>query len=77
MGKTTIQMGTDTRNRLRALASEGETLEDVVVHALDTLEEADFWRRAESAAARRASDPTLAAAYQALDDEVDSMWIGL
>ena len=40
-----------TRDRLRALGSEGDSLEDVVIAALDTYEAQQFWTEAEAAAA--------------------------
>lgn len=48
---TTMKVSTATRDRLRAHAAEGESLEDVVVHALEVYEEAQFWSRAEAWAA--------------------------
>src|SRR3712207_7759314 len=40
-----------TRDRLRALGTRGESLEDVVVAALDAYESMQFWTEAEAAAA--------------------------
>ena len=48
---TTMKLGTDTRDRLRALGREGDTLEDVVVRALDAYDSQQFWAAAEAAAA--------------------------
>jgi hypothetical protein len=48
---TTMKITTDTRDRLRTHAASGETLEDVVVHALDVYEAAQFWAQAEAWAA--------------------------
>lgn len=48
---TTMKITTATRDRLRTHASTGESLEDVVVHALDAYEAARFWARAEAWAA--------------------------
>lgn len=48
---TTMKITTATRDRLRALGSESESLEDVVVAALDVYESQQFWAEAEAAAA--------------------------
>jgi hypothetical protein len=48
---TTMKITTATRDRLRGHAGAGESLEDVVVHALDAYESAQFWARAEAWAA--------------------------
>ena len=48
---TTMKLSTDTRDRLRALGRDGESLEDVVVAALDAYEAQQFWFAAEAAAA--------------------------
>ena len=47
---TSMKLGMDTRDRLRALSREGDTLEDVVVRALDAYESEQFWAAAEAAA---------------------------
>lgn len=46
---TTIKVSVATRDRIRGFG--GETHETTIVAALDALEEADFWARAERAAA--------------------------
>lgn len=47
---TTMKVSTETRDRLRALGRNGESLEDVVVAALDAYEAEQFWAVAEAAA---------------------------
>jgi hypothetical protein len=47
---TTMKVSTETRDRLRALGRDGESLEDVVVAALDAYEAEQFWAAAEAAA---------------------------
>ena len=47
---TTMKLGRDTRDRLRALSRDGDTLEDVVVRALASYESHQFWVEAEGAA---------------------------
>lgn len=52
MGRvTTMKISTETRDRLRALGADGDSLEDVVVTALDAYESQQFWAAAEAAAA--------------------------
>jgi hypothetical protein len=46
---TTMKISVGTRDRLRRLAAPGETLEDVVVAAVDLKERSDFWARAQLA----------------------------
>ena len=46
-----MKISTATRDRLRALATGGASLEDVVVAALDVHETQQFWAAAESASA--------------------------
>ncbi|MFV0307702.1 MAG: hypothetical protein ACK5OX_08160 [Desertimonas sp.] len=70
---TTMKITTATRDRLRTHAVAGESLEDVVVHALDTYEVSRFWARAASWAAaetsaERASRKKSEAAWDALVD---------
>jgi hypothetical protein len=48
---TTMKISTATRDRLRALGSDTDSLEDVVVAALDVYESQQFWAEAEAAAA--------------------------
>ena len=45
-----------TRDRLRALGTEGDSLEDVVVAALDAYESQQFWAEAEAAAAAESTE---------------------
>ena len=44
-----MKLSTATRDRLRALLRDGESLEDVVVAALDAYEAEQFWAAAEAA----------------------------
>jgi len=53
---TTMKISTATRDRLRALATGGESLEDVVVAALDAYESQQFWAAAESAGAAETAE---------------------
>ncbi len=53
---TTMKISTVTRDRLRALRSEGDSLEDVVVAALDAYESQQFWAAAEAAVANETSE---------------------
>jgi len=46
-----MKISTDTRDRLRALSAHGESLEDVVLAALDVYESQQFWADAEAAGA--------------------------
>jgi len=46
-----MKITTATRDRLRALGAEGDSLEDVVVAALDAYESHQFWVAAEAAVA--------------------------
>lgn len=48
---TTMKISSETRDRLRSLSADGDTLEDVVVTALDVYESQLFWAAAEAAAA--------------------------
>lgn len=54
---TTMKITTATRDRLRAaLGSDGDSLEDVVVAALDVYETQQFWTAAEAAAVAETSE---------------------
>ncbi len=53
---TTMKLSIETRDRLRALGREGDSLEDVVVAALDVYESQRFWDDALAAAAAETSD---------------------
>ncbi len=46
---TTMKITAGTRDRLRALGGAGDSLEDVVVAALDAYESQQFWAAAEAA----------------------------
>jgi len=48
---TTMKISTATRDRLRGMRQEGQSLEDVVVAALDAYQSEQFWAAAERAAA--------------------------
>ncbi len=72
---TTMKITTTTRDRIRAHASAGEALEDVVVRALDTYEAAQFWVRAEAWAA--AETPAERAERKASEAEWDALIEGL
>ena len=45
-----MKLSTATRDRLKSHAAAGQTLEDVVVTALEHLERADFWETASAVA---------------------------
>ena len=53
---TTMKISTATRDRLRALGNESDSLEDVVVAALDVYESQRFWAEAETADAAETPD---------------------
>jgi hypothetical protein len=53
---TTMKISTATRDRLRALGAVGDSLEDVVVAALDAYESQQFWAEAEAAAATETTE---------------------
>ena len=72
---TTMKITTATRDRIRTHAATGESLEDVVVHALDAYEAAQFWARAEAWAA--AETPTERAERKASEAEWDAQLDGL
>jgi hypothetical protein len=72
---TTMKITTDTRDRLRTHAASGETLEDVVVHALDVYEAAQFWTQAEAWAA--AETPAERNERKASEAEWDTLMDGL
>ena len=71
----TMKTTTATRDRLRGHASTGESLEDVVVRALDAYEAAQFWTRAEAWAA--AETPIERAERKASEAEWDALMDGL
>lgn len=67
---TTMKITTHTRDRLRALGADGDSLEDVVVAALDAYESQQFWAAAEAAAA--AETPDQRAERKRTEAEVDA-----
>ncbi|MBA3289845.1 MAG: hypothetical protein H0U21_17840 [Acidimicrobiia bacterium] len=72
---TTMKITAATRDRLRALGAEGDSLEDVVVAALDSYESQQFWAEAEAAAA--AETPEQRAERKRIETEVDAWTDGL
>lgn len=64
-----MKITTATRDRLRALGQTGDTLEDVVVAALEQYESSRFWARAEAAAG--AETPAQRAERQRIEAGVD------
>jgi len=72
---TTMKVTSATRDRLRSHAASGESLEDVVVQALDAYEAAQFWARAEAWAA--AETPAERAERKASEAEWDAFVDGL
>ena len=70
-----MKITTATRDRLRTQASTGESLEDVVVRALDAYETAQFWARAEAWAA--AETPSERSERKASEAEWDALMDGL
>jgi hypothetical protein len=67
---TTMKISTATRDRLRSLGAEGDSLEDVVVAALDAYESQQFWAEAEAAGAKETAEQR--ARRQRVEAEVDS-----
>ncbi|HRE02227.1 MAG TPA: hypothetical protein PLV68_13070 [Ilumatobacteraceae bacterium] len=68
---TTMQVSELSRDRLRELGRPGATLEETLVDALDALEEQQFWKAADAAAARRAGLPNdQRAAIEAAESDV-------
>ncbi|HJR90169.1 MAG TPA: hypothetical protein VJ782_08460 [Aeromicrobium sp.] len=55
-GITTMKITTATRDRLRSLGSASDSLEDVVVAALDAYESQQLWAEAEAAAAAETAE---------------------
>jgi hypothetical protein len=72
---TTMKISVATRDRLRALAAGRESLEDVVVAALDVYEAEQFWAEAEAAATRETTSQR--SARRAGEAEVDAWMDGL
>jgi hypothetical protein len=69
---TTMRITTRTRDRLRALGAEGDSLEAVVVAALEAYESQQFWVAAEAAAAAETREQR--AERKRIEAEVDT-WI--
>ena len=67
---TTMKITTATRDRLRALGTDGDSLEDVVVAALDAYESQQFWSEAEAAAA--AETPAQRADRKRVEADIDA-----
>ena len=65
-----MKLSTGTRDRLRALGREGESLEDVVVAALDAYDAQQFWTAAE--AADGAETPSERAERKRVEADVDA-----
>ena len=72
---TTMKITRATRDRLRSLGADGDSLEDVVVAALDVYESQRFWAEAEAAAA--AETPDQRADRKRIEAEVDAWMDGL
>ena len=72
---TTMKITTATRDRLRALGADGDSLEDVVVAALDAYESQQFWAEAEAAAA--AETPEQRTERKRVEAAVDAWMDGL
>ncbi len=67
---TTMKISAATRDRLRSLGSEGDSLEDVVVAALDAYESQQFWT--EAATAHAAETAEQRRRRQRVEAEIDS-----
>ena len=70
-----MKITTATRDRLRALGAEGDSLEAVVVAALDAYESNQFWAEAEAAAADETSEQRTE--RKRVEAEVDAWMDGL
>lgn len=70
-----MKITTVTRDRLRALGAEGDSLEDIVVAALDAYEVQRFWAAAEAADATET--PQQRADRKRMEAEVDTWMDGL
>ncbi len=70
-----MKITTETRDRLRALGADGDSLEDVVVTALDAYESQHFWAAAEAAAATES--PEQRAERRRIEADVDAWMDGL
>jgi hypothetical protein len=69
-GVTTMKITVATRDRLRALGADSDTLEDVVVAALDAYESQQFW--AAAAAADAAETPEERSVRKRLEADTDA-----
>jgi hypothetical protein len=67
---TTMKISAGTRDRLRALGRKDQSLEDVVVAALDVYETQQFWAAAETAAAAESAQEK--SARRAVERETDA-----
>ena len=65
-----MKITTGTRDRLRALGGVGDSLEDVVVAALDAYESQQFWAAAETADAAETAEQR--AERKRVEAEVDA-----
>ena len=72
---TTMKLTIATRDRLRALGTGGESLEDVVVSALDAYESQQFWAAAEAATAAETAEQR--AERKRIEADVDGWMDGL
>jgi hypothetical protein len=72
---TTMKLSIETRDRLRALGGAGDSLEDVIVAALDVYESQRLWDDAEAAAAAETSDQR--ADRKRVEAEVDAWMASL
>ena len=72
---TTMKISIATRDRLRTLGSGNESLEDVVVAALDVYESQQFWADAEAAATAETADQR--AERRRVEADVDAWMNGL
>lgn len=70
-----MKISVETRDRLRALGDRGDSLEDVVVAALDHYESATFWAAAEAAAAAESQHESAARLHResAVDEWMDQL----
>ena len=65
-----MKISTATRDRLRALGTGNDSLEDVVVAALDAYESQQFWAAAEAAAVSESAAER--AARRHVEQDVDT-----
>jgi len=67
---TTMKISIATRDRLRSLGASGDSLEDVVVAALDAYESQQFWAEAEAASVSESAEQR--ARRRRIEAETDS-----